>query len=61
MFLSLSDNRGFFDYLGGIKLRRISMEEDIEFIPIEEVTPEEILAEYAEADESYENQNGEEE
>lgn len=37
------------------------MEEDIEFIPIEEVTPEEILAEYAEADESYENQNGGEE
>lgn len=31
------------------------------FNPIEEVTPEEILAEYANADESYENQYGEEE
>lgn len=31
--------------------------EEIEFTPIEEVTPDEILAEYAEADESYEIQN----
>ncbi len=33
------------------------MEENLEFKPIEEVTPEEILAEYAEADESYAIQN----
>lgn len=33
--------------------------EEIEFIPIDEVAPEEILAEYAEADESYEIQNDE--
>lgn len=33
--------------------------EEIEFTPIEEVTPEEILAEYAEADESYAIQNDE--
>lgn len=31
--------------------------EDEDFKPIVEVTPEEILAEYAEADESYEIQN----
>ena len=30
---------------------------DEDFKPIEEVTPEEILAEYANADESYEIQN----
>lgn len=33
------------------------MEENIEFTPIEEVTPEEILAEYAEAGEDYAVQN----
>ena len=33
--------------------------EEIEFAPIKEVTPEEILEEYAEADESYAIQNDE--
>jgi hypothetical protein len=54
----LSDIRGFFDYLGGITKEEL-MEENLEFKPIEEVTPEEILAEYAEADESYAVQNDE--
>lgn len=33
------------------------MEENIEFTPIEEVTPADILAEYAEAGEDYAVQN----
>lgn len=33
------------------------MEENIEFEPIEEVTPEEIMAEYAAADDEYAVQN----
>lgn len=33
------------------------MEENIEFTPIEDVTPEEILAEYAEAGDDYSVQN----